>query len=103
MVLGILTSIAACPAIIGTTEAVRSGQKQNARERHRSRKANLVVSCQDPSRKARDVHGGTVVLRDNKVSDTTSPTLFNTSLTREFPAICYNCKPQIKVSRRLRK
>lgn len=74
MVLGILTSIAACPAIIGTTEAVRSGQKQNAREKHRSRKANLVVSCQDPSRKARDIHGGTVVLRNNKVCSSV-PTL----------------------------
>jgi hypothetical protein len=70
MVLGILTSIAACPAIIGTTEAVRQGQKQNAREKHRSRKANLTVSCSDPSRKARDIHGGHVVLRDNKVNTT---------------------------------
>jgi hypothetical protein len=67
MVLGIITSIAACPAIIGTTEAVRSGQKQNARERHRSRKANLLVTCNDPSRKSRDIHGGTVVLRNKKV------------------------------------
>jgi len=67
MVLGILTSIAACPAIIGTTEAVRSGQKQNAREKHRSRKSNLLVTCHDPSRKARDIHGGTVVLRNKKL------------------------------------
>ncbi|TVY23798.1 hypothetical protein LHYA1_G006798 [Lachnellula hyalina] len=71
MVLGILTSIAACPAIIGTTEAVRSGQKQNAREKHRSRKANLSVSCSDPSRKARDIHGGSVVLKDKKLYVTT--------------------------------
>jgi hypothetical protein len=67
MVLGILTSIAACPAIIGTTEAVRQGQKQNSRQSHRGRKSNLLVSCSDPSRKARDIHGGSVVLRGNKV------------------------------------
>jgi hypothetical protein len=67
MVLGILTSIAACPAIIGTTEAVRQGQAQNRRQSHRGRKSNLLVSCSDPSRKARDIHGGTVVLRDKKV------------------------------------
>ena len=68
MPLGILTSIAACPAIIGTTEAVRQGQKQNAKEAHRGRKANLYVTCNDPSRKSRDIHGGTGVLRNNKVS-----------------------------------
>ncbi|PBP16473.1 hypothetical protein BUE80_DR012735 [Diplocarpon rosae] len=67
MPLGMLTSIAACPAIIGTTEAVRQGQKQNAREAHRGRKANLHVTCNDPSRKSRDIHGGTVVLRNNKL------------------------------------
>jgi hypothetical protein len=67
MVLGIITSIAACPAIIGTTEAVRQGQSQNRREQHRGRKSNLLVSCSDPSRKARDIQGGTVILRDKKV------------------------------------
>jgi len=71
MVLGILTSIAACPAIIGTTEAVRQGQRQNAKEKHRGRKSNLLVSCSDPSSKARDIHGGTVVLRGNKLYVTT--------------------------------
>ena len=70
MVLGILTSIAACPAIIGTTEAVRQGQSQNKRQQQRGRKCNLLVTCSDPSRKARDIHGGTVVLRDGKVSIT---------------------------------
>lgn len=70
MVLGILTSIAACPAIIGTTEAVRQGQSQNKRQQHRGRKCNLFVTCSDPSRKARDIHGGMVVLRDRKVSIT---------------------------------
>lgn len=67
MVLGILTSLAACPAIVGTTEAVRQGQRTNKKEEHRGRKSNLLVTCSDPSRKARDIHGGTIVLRDNKV------------------------------------
>lgn len=67
MVLGILTSIAACPAIIGTTEAVKQGQSQNKKQQHKGRKSNLLVTCSDPSRKARDIHGGTLVLRDNKV------------------------------------
>lgn len=67
MVLGMITAIAACPAIIGTTEAVRQGQNQNKREAHRGRKSNLHVSCSDPSSKARDINGGTVVIRDGKV------------------------------------
>jgi len=71
MVLGILTSIAACPAIIGTTEAVRQGQTQNKRQQHRGRKSNLLVSCSDPCRKARDIHGGTIILRDKKLYATT--------------------------------
>jgi hypothetical protein len=67
MVLGIITSIAACPAIIGTTEAIRQGQSQSRREQQRGRKSNLLVTCSDPGRKARDIHGGFVVLRDQKV------------------------------------
>jgi len=71
MVLGIITAIAACPAIIGTTEAVRQGQSQHKKQRHKGRKSNLLVTCSDPSRKARDIHGGTVVLRDKKLYVTT--------------------------------
>lgn len=82
MVLGILTSIAACPAIIGTTEAIRQGQSQNKREQHRGRKSNLLVTCSDPSRKARDVDGSTVVLRDQKVPTHTTPFHIVSSLAR---------------------
>ncbi|MCJ1439124.1 hypothetical protein MMC27_008515 [Xylographa pallens] len=67
MVLGILTAVAACPAIIGTTEAVRQGQRNNAKERHRGQKANLIVSCSGKSKHAAQVNGGTVVLRNNKL------------------------------------
>lgn len=67
MVLGLLTAIAACPAIIGTTEAVRQGQTQNAREKHRGQKTNLVAACVKPSSQSDQINGGLVVLRSNKV------------------------------------
>jgi len=67
MVLGILTAVAACPAIIGTTEAVQQGQKQNAREQHRGRKTNLIVTCSTASRLGREINGCQVVLSDEKV------------------------------------
>ena len=70
MVLGIITSIAACPAIIGTTEAVRHGQKSNARESHRGRKSNLVAHCSAASCASKgsdEVNGGIIVLGNNKV------------------------------------
>ena len=67
MVLGIITAVAACPAIVGTTEAIRQGQKQNTAERHRSAKSNLIVSCASPSWAGRYIDGRAVVLRDNKV------------------------------------
>jgi hypothetical protein len=67
MVLGILTAIAACPAIIGTTEAVRQGQRQNAREKHRGLKTSLSVICSRASRAGREIDGCEVVLSENKV------------------------------------
>ncbi|KAJ5292185.1 hypothetical protein N7478_001436 [Penicillium angulare] len=48
MVLELLTAIAACPAIVGTTEAVRQSQRTNAKEKHRGVKSNLIVSCAGP-------------------------------------------------------
>ncbi|KAH7169722.1 uncharacterized protein B0J16DRAFT_359081 [Fusarium flagelliforme] len=67
MVLGILTAIAACPAIIGTTEAIRQGQRKNAKEQHRGVKSNLIVSCRSTSPACRDVDGCAIVLRNNKL------------------------------------
>ena len=67
MVLGLLTAIAACPAIIGTTEAVRQGQKKNAKEKHRGQKSNLIAHCSSKSSKKSQIDGGLVVLRNNKV------------------------------------
>lgn len=67
MVLGILTAIAACPAIIGTTEAVRQGQRQSAREKHRGLKKNLSVKCSRTSSGGREIDGCIVVLSNDKV------------------------------------
>ena len=67
MVLGLLTAIAACPAIIGTTEAVRSGQNKNAKERHRGQKTNLVANCVKSSSQSAQINGGKVVLKNHKV------------------------------------
>ncbi|EAS29743.2 uncharacterized protein CIMG_08489 [Coccidioides immitis RS] len=67
MVFGIITAVAACPAIVGTTEAIRSSQRSQRRQEHRSRKMNLIVSCSDPSRKSKDVDGCFVVLRNHKL------------------------------------
>ncbi|KAF2170516.1 hypothetical protein M409DRAFT_35964, partial [Zasmidium cellare ATCC 36951] len=66
-VLGILTAVAACPAIIGTTEAVRHGQRQNAREEHRGRKSHLVVSLLNRSAYSQRFDGAPIVLKDNKL------------------------------------
>jgi len=66
MVLGIITAIAACPAIVGTTEAVRQGQHKNAKEKHRGAKTNLVVSCVNS-----EIDGRPVVLRDGRLFITT--------------------------------
>lgn len=67
MVLGILTAIAACPAIIGTTEAVRQGQRQNAREKHRGLKTNLAVACSRATKAGREIDGCEMILSENKV------------------------------------
>lgn len=68
MVLGILTSIAACPAIVGTNQAVLQGQHQAAKDKHRGLKTNLYVHCTTASRGGIEVNGGVVVLRNNCVS-----------------------------------
>jgi hypothetical protein len=69
MVLGILTAIAACPAIVGTNEAIQMTQRNQMKQMHRERKTNLVISCNDQSPQASEVDGHLVVLRDHKVSD----------------------------------
>ncbi|WVO15917.1 hypothetical protein L204_103582 [Cryptococcus depauperatus] len=67
MVLGILTAIAACPAIIGTTEAIQQGQKSNAREQHRGKKTNLIIKLPGAHTYRPKFEGAVVVLQDNKL------------------------------------
>lgn len=67
MVLGIITAIAACPAIIGTNQAVTQGQHKNAKEKHRGLKTNLIVTCTGSSSGSHEVNGRSVVLLNNKV------------------------------------
>ena len=71
MVFGILAAAVAVPAVVGTTEAVRQGQRQNAREEHRGRKSELVASLPAGSSASRqrreEFDGAIVVLWRNKV------------------------------------
>lgn len=73
MDLGIITSIAACPAIVGTNEAIKLGQQKSEKEKHRSIKTNLVVQCVGESRHKAQIHGGFVVLKHNRVGTTLYP------------------------------
>ncbi|KAF2669354.1 hypothetical protein BT63DRAFT_425084 [Microthyrium microscopicum] len=67
MVFGLLTAVAACPAIIGTTEAIRHGQKENNREEHRGRKYNLQVSLLHRSAYSPYFEKAPIVLKNNKL------------------------------------
>jgi hypothetical protein len=67
MDLGLLTAIAACPAIVGTTEAIRQGQRKSAKEQHRGVKSNLIVSCASSSHAGSEIDRCAIVLRNNKV------------------------------------
>ncbi|WWD16944.1 hypothetical protein CI109_101376 [Kwoniella shandongensis] len=67
MVFGLLTAIAACPAIIGTTEAVQQGQKANAREQHRGQKTNMMVKLPGANQYSSKFDGALIVLNDNKL------------------------------------
>jgi hypothetical protein len=67
MVLGVLSAVVACPAIVGTTEAIRHGQKQNQREEHRGRKYNLTVTLLKPSCYTSQFNSAPIVLCNNKL------------------------------------
>jgi len=67
MVFGILTAVAACPAIIGTTEAIRHGQKQNNREHHRGQKYHLTASLLKRSVYSQQFEGAYIVLKKQQI------------------------------------
>jgi hypothetical protein len=66
MVFGVITATAAVPAIIGTTEAIRHGQRQNNREEHRGRKYHLHVTLLKRSIYTPRFEKAPIVLKDDK-------------------------------------
>jgi hypothetical protein len=84
MVFGILTAVAACPAIIGTTEAIRQGQRQNAREEHRGRKSNLTIALPVKNSYSEQFDGAMVVLKDNKLYIDTEHSRLGANMAHPF-------------------
>ena len=72
MVIGLLT-LAAIPTTIGVAEGVNAEEKENdadttsGTEAERMRKFNLECYCESNSRKAKEIHGGKIVLRNDKI------------------------------------
>lgn len=68
MVLGLL-AIAGIPTTIGVAEGISEGRKENdaETEEERMRKFQLECFCEANSRKAREIDGGSVVLRGEKL------------------------------------
>ena len=68
MVLGLL-AIAAIPTTIGVTKGISEGRKEKdpATEEERMRKFRLECFCEANSRKAKEINGGHVVLRGEKL------------------------------------
>lgn len=60
-------AVAACPAIVGTTEAIRHAQRQNTREEQRGRKTHLTVSLLRRSVYSARFDGAAVVLKAGKL------------------------------------
>ncbi|KAL9007565.1 MAG: hypothetical protein Q9173_007196 [Seirophora scorigena] len=82
MVFGLLT-LAALPTTIGVAEAISSGKKNegdeeedptvaSTTEAQRMRKFRLQCYCDAPSSKAKEINGGSVILRDDRVRPSTS-------------------------------
>ena len=68
MVLGLL-AIAAIPTTIGVSESISEGRKEKDpdTEKEQMRKFNLECFCETNSQKAKDIDGGHVVLRGEKL------------------------------------
>lgn len=76
--------IAAIPTVIGVSEGVAQQRRENAAastnplvEKEQMRKFTLECYCDGKGRRAREVHGGRVVLREGKVGRL-FPSLFYT-------------------------
>lgn len=84
MVFGILAAVAAVPAIVGTTEAVRQGQRQNAREEHRGRKSNLTITLPVRNSYSERFDGAMIVLKDNKLYIDTEHSRLGANMAHPF-------------------
>lgn len=67
MVLSVMVALITCPALLGTTEAIRQGQRSEKREEHRARRCNLVATCITSSKRSWEIDNRPVVLRKGKV------------------------------------
>lgn len=81
MVLSMLLAMNTCPALLGTSEAIRQSQSKERKEEHRARRCNLIVTCVKSSSRSRELNGRQVVLKDNKVGTRSCLFLFETSPT----------------------
>lgn len=95
MVFGLLT-LAAIPTTIGVAEAISASKKKegdeeeedptvaSTTEAQRMRKFRLQCYCDAPSSKAKEIDGGTVILRDDRVRAPTSSLGSTPSLNYPF-------------------
>ncbi|KAG8162942.1 hypothetical protein KVR01_007420 [Diaporthe batatas] len=63
----LLTAVGTVPTIIGTTQAIEHGQRQNTRKQHRGRRSNLAVTLERKGPYSTLFEGAKVVLRANKL------------------------------------
>lgn len=88
MSLPMIIALITCPALLGTSEAIRQGQQKDRKEEHRARRCNLVVNCLKPSRRSREIDHRYVVLKDSKVSCVNTPAPFHKSaMAKMFGAV----------------
>ncbi|KAF2139212.1 uncharacterized protein K452DRAFT_352515 [Aplosporella prunicola CBS 121167] len=67
MSLSMLLALTACPAMLGTQEAIHQGQAKNRREEHRARRCNLIVTCVKVSHRASQLNGKFIALKNAKL------------------------------------
>lgn len=72
----LLTALGAVPTIIGTTQAIEHGQRQNMRKQHRGRRSNLVVSLPQKNSSSASLEGAKVVLKNHKLYIDTASNVF---------------------------
>jgi len=76
-------SVTAIPVVTGVAEGVSHQKKQNeeANNETRMHKFNIDIECESGGSRAKELDGGIVVLRHDKVRTTVSPTSLPTPVT----------------------